>query len=148
MALVRLNPWTPATSFNSLLNRFFDEPFFETAVKGTDEAGLSAWNPVVDIYDNDNSIVFNADLPGVKKEDISVDMDGNILTLKATRNYDKEINEKNFYRKERAFGTFKRSFTLPENVNPETINAEFQDGVLKIEVAKPEEKKAKQIAVK
>ena len=91
--------------------------------------------------------MINADLPGVKKEDIAIDLEGNVLTLKAEKNEDKEIKREQFYKRERVSGSFKRAFTLPDHVNPETVNAEFKDGVLRIQVAKSEEKKAKQITV-
>jgi HSP20 family protein len=139
MSLIKFIPWRPATPLNGLFDDFFTTPFKE-------EEGF--FNPVVDIYDNDTSIVINADLPGVKKEEISVDFHNGLLTIKALRSDEKEVTEKNFYKKERATGVFKRSFTLPDTVNPDTIKAEFKDGVLKIEVEKPEETKAKQINVK
>jgi len=112
-----------------------------------DEVSMSAWRPAVDIFDTDNAIVIKAELPGIKKDNVSIDVKGNVLTIKGERSFDKEIKEENYYRKERSFGKFQRSFTLPEAVNPEAIKANFKNGVLEIEVPKPEEKKPKQISI-
>jgi len=108
---------------------------------------MSDWRPAVDIFDTDNAIVIKAELPGIKKDDVSIDVKGNVLTIKGERSFDKETKEENYYRKERCFGKFQRSFTLPEAVNPEAIKANFKNGVLEIEVPKPEGKKPKQISI-
>ena len=146
MTLVRVNPWRTAPAVNSLIDRFFNDTFLPAEEKtSTEPHGL--WRPVVDVYDNENAIVLKADLPGMNKEDIEIDVDDRILTLKGERTYDNETKEKDFYRRERSFGTFKRVFTLPENVSAESINADFKNGVLTIEITKPEEKKPKHITV-
>jgi len=111
------------------------------------EVGMSAWRPVVDIFDTDNAIVIKAELPGIKKDDVSIDVKGDVLIIKGERFFDKEIKEEDYYRKERSFGKFQRSFTLPDAVNPEAIKANFKNGVLEIEVPKPEGKKPKQINI-
>jgi HSP20 family protein len=105
------------------------------------------WNPAVDVYDTDNTVVIKAELPGIDKKDLSIDVNGRVLTLKGERSGDNEVKEEKYYRKERFHGKFERSFTLPDDTDPEKIQAEFKDGVLKIEVPKPEEKKPKQITV-
>ena len=102
----------------------------------------------MDIYDKDNAIVIHAELPGVKKEDVSIEVKENILTIKGERAEVKEVNEDSYFRKERIFGSFQRSFTLPSAINPENIKATFKDGVLQIEIPKPEEQKPKQIEIK
>jgi len=91
--------------------------------------------------------VVTAELPGVKKEDISIEVKDNILTIRGERSEDSEVKEENYYRRERSFGSFQRSFSMPTEVSPESIKASFKDGVLKIEVPKPEEKKPKQISI-
>ena len=147
MTLVRVNPWRTASHFNSLVDKFFNDSFLkDNGYMGKPES-QNFWNPVVDVYDNEASIILKADLPGMKKEDIIIDVEGNVLTLKGERSSDTETKETNFYRRERAHGTFKRMFTLPEDVTAENINAELKDGVLKIEITKPEEKKPRQITV-
>ena len=143
MSLIRFNPWTQKRTIADLFDTFLNNP-----MPSGEEKNFATFNPVVDIYDNDTSFVINADLPGVKKEDITVDLHNGLLTIKAVRNYEKEVEEKNFYTKERAAGFFRRSFSMPDAVHPDAIKAEFKDGVLKIEIEKPEEVKTKQITVK
>ena len=91
--------------------------------------------------------MIKAELPGVDKKDIKIDLKDRLLTLSGERSYDNEVKEENYYRRERSYGKFQRAFTLPADVDSEKIKAEFKDGVLEIEVPKPEEKKAKQVTV-
>ena len=104
------------------------------------------WLPVVDIYDNDDTIVIKAELPGVDKKDVEVDVNGRILTLKGERATDNEVKTDDYYRRERSFGKFERSFTLPADVDPDKIKADFKDGILKLNIPKPETHKPKQIS--
>ena len=108
---------------------------------------VGAWHPAVDMFDNDDKIVLKAELPGMKKNDFSVDVKDRVLTLSGERNYDNEVKEENYYRRERACGSFKRAFHLPSDVDADNIKAEFKDGVLRVEIPKPEAQKPKQITV-
>jgi HSP20 family protein len=146
MNLVRWNPWGEMEALEGRFNRFFNEAFFPKAMLG-DESGLAHWNPRVDIYDNDNAFVIKAELPGVEKKDIEVDLKDHVLTLKGERSYENEVKEENYYRKERSFGKFHRAFSLPADLDPDKIKADFKDGILKIDIPKPEEKKPKKISV-
>ena len=146
MNVVRWSPWREMTTLQNRINRFFDDDFFP-ALRFDKELGIGSWRPVVDIYDEGDTIVIKAELPGVDKKDIEVDLKDHVLTLKGERNYENEVKEDNYYRKERAFGRFNRSFTLPADVDPEKIKADFKDGVLKIDIPKPEEKKPKKLTV-
>jgi HSP20 family protein len=128
------------------INRMFNDFFYPAGAEG-EAFPARGWQPMVDIYDREDKIVIQAELPGVDKKDISVDVKGRILTLKGERSSEKETKEENYYRRERTFGKFERAFTLPSDVNPEMIKADYKDGVLKIEVPKPEEQKPKQITV-
>jgi HSP20 family protein len=124
----------------------FDDFFLPNTT--TEDGSLTwGWNPVVDIYDNEDNIVIKAELPGVSKKDIEIDIKDRILTLKGERFADNEVKEDTYYRRERTYGRFERSFTLPANVDPDKIKADYSDGVLKIEVPKPENQKPKQITV-
>jgi HSP20 family protein len=146
MALVRWQPYGAVASLQDSINRLFHDAFPRSF---TDEDfALSAWKPVVDIYDKSDTIVIHAELPGVTKEDVSIEVKENILTLKGERVEIKEVNEDKYFRKERSFGSFYRAFTLPTAINPENIKATFKDGVLEIEIPKPEEQKPKQIQIK
>lgn len=146
MELIRLNPMKGMLSLGHRMNHLFDE--FYCPTHGNDSE-RSAWSrdPVVDIYDNDENIVIKAELPGIDKKDIVVDLKGGVLTLKGERSTANEINEKKYYRRERTFGKFERAFTLPKDVDPEKIRADYTDGVLQIKIPKPEVKKPKKITV-
>lgn len=146
MELMRWNPTRSLFSVPSRFDALFND-FFSPARADADQEGLWGWNPAVDVYENDNAIVVKAELPGVTKDQITVDVEGRILTLKGERKSENETKEDNYYRRERAYGRFERSFTLPTEVDPDAIKAEYKDGVLKIEVPKPESKKPKQITV-
>jgi HSP20 family protein len=127
-------------------NRLFDDPFFRVG-QMDDDAGMGLWNPAVDLYEKDDHFMIKAELPGVNKDDIKIDLQDRLLTLSGERTYDNEVKEENYYRRERSYGKFQRAFTLPADVDSDKIKAEFKDGVLQIEVPKPEEKKAKQVTV-
>ncbi|MCP4668923.1 MAG: Hsp20/alpha crystallin family protein [Deltaproteobacteria bacterium] len=146
MNLATLTPWRGMTAFHDRVNRLFDDSFFRAGVLDG-ETGLANWNPVVDIYDKDEAVVIKAELPGMDKKDIAIDIKDGVLTLKGERTHDKEVKEEDYFRKERAFGQFQRAFKLPAEVDPEKVKADFKDGVLKIDIPKPEEKKPKKITV-
>jgi HSP20 family protein len=128
------------------LDDFFNN-FFSPAVPFEDGFLDTKWAPKVDIIDEDDSIVVKAELPGVDKKDINVDVKDRVLTIKGERSDEKEVNEDNFYRRERCHGSFQRSFSLPLDSDPTDISAEFKDGILTVSVPKPEEKKPRQITV-
>lgn len=144
MNLIKLNPWRESAVFPDHFNRLFDVSNFPV-VFGNE--GLRNWKPAVDIYDNDEKICIKAELPGVDKKDINVDVKDGVLTLTGERSYEKDVKEESYHRKERAFGKFHRSFTLPEGLDPEKIGADYKDGILRIEIPKAEEKKPKKIEI-
>ncbi len=146
MALVKWQPYGAVASLQDSINRLFHDAFPRSLAE--EDFAVSAWKPVVDIYDKDNAIIIHAELPGVKKEDVSIEVKENILTIKGERAEVKEVNEDSYFRKERIFGSFQRSFTLPSAIAPENIKAVFKNGVLQIEIPKPEEQKPKQIEIK
>ena len=145
MNLVKLNPWREMDVFSNRFNRFFDGSCLPTTRFGDD--GLRNWSPAVDIYDNDEKITIKAELPGVDKDNIHVDVKDGVLTLTGERSYDNEIKEENYHRKETFSGKFYRSFALTDGLNPEKIAANYKDGILKIEVPRAEEKKPKKIDI-
>ena len=146
MNIVRLNPWKEMATMQNRFNRFFDDSFFRT-FDGEDDIQMGSWHPVVDMFDKDDSYIVKAELPGLDKKDISVDIKDGVLTLKGERRHENEVKEENYFRRERTYGKFQRSFRLPVDVDPDAIRAEFKNGVLEIEVPKPEEQKPKQITV-
>ena len=146
MNLVKWNDWREMETFSDRVNRLFSGSFSPT-VWVSEESGLRDWRPVVDVFDHDEKVVIKAELPGVDKKDIHVDVKDGILTLRGERSYENESKEENYHRKERAFGKFHRSFALPEGLDPDKIEADYKDGVLKVEIPKSEEKKPKEITV-
>jgi HSP20 family protein len=147
MALVRLDPWRNLSILQDRINRLFWEAFPEPRL-GEDEVGLDTWYPSVDIHETDGVIVAQAELPGLKKEDIEIEVKENILTLKGERTEEKEIKEENYHRHERRSGRFHRSFTLPAIIDPEKVVASYKAGVLEVKIPMPEEHKPKQIDIK
>ena len=146
MELVRWNPFREMYDLRHLVNHMFSDMATPAAVNGRETSEWN-WNPVVDIYDNDNTIVIKAELPGVDRKDISIDVKDRLLTLKGERSTDKEVKEEKFYRRERSYGSFQRTFSLPVDVDADKIEASFADGLLKIEIPKPATQKPKQITV-
>ncbi len=123
-----------------------DGSVFHTGLMN-DDISTGMWNPVVDLYEKDDRYVIKAEIPGVDKKDIKVDLNDRVLTLSGERSYDNEVKEENYYRRERSYGKFQRAFTLPADVDSDKIKAEFNEGVLQIEVPKPEEQKPKQVTI-
>lgn len=146
MQLVKWNPRKDFFSLHHHINSMFDDFFYPTARQNF-HSSLTEWNPIVDIYESDDQIVIKADLPGIEKKDIHIDVKDHVLTIRGERTSENEVKKHNFFCRERALGRFERSFTLPSKVDAEKIKAGYKDGVLKIEVPKPEEQKPKQIAV-
>ena len=116
---------------------------------GKEEAfGLTEWMPSVDIAEDDKEYTIKAELPGVSKEDVKVTVEGGVLSITGERKTEKEEKEKKYHRIERSYGSFFRSFTLPEGTSTEKIGAEFKDGILKLHLPKDEKAKSKTVDVK
>ena len=147
--LVRWNPWRDFGVTRNF-DQFFDSliPRTTRGPNGEESDFLGTWYPAVDIFDNDNEIVLKAELPGLKKEEIDIHVEDNLLTLRGERKREEEVKDKGYYRSERAYGTFSRSFTLPATVDVKKINASYKDGVLAVTLPKAEEAKPRQIEVK
>ena len=142
MQLVRFNPNRDLLNFSRRMDHVFDDFF-----NGTRSAVLRDWNPKVDVFEEADHIVMKAELPGVEKDNIAIDVNGRVLTLKGERSYDNEVKEEKYTLRERAYGKFQRSFTLPAETDSEKIKAEYKDGVLKLNIPKPESSKPKQITI-
>lgn len=146
MALVKWDPFRNVATLQDRINRLFEDAFPRTRDQ-EDDLSLCAWRPAVDIYQTEKGLVLKAELPGIKKEDVSVEIKDNILTLKGDRAEDKEVSEDNYYRRERCFGSFQRSFNLEHNVQPDKVKAKFKDGILEIQIPRPEKEKTKKVTV-
>lgn len=140
----------PIAELNKEFNRFFNNAFSGVPrFFGQPEEGLGngSWNPTVDVYEDKNGIILEADLPGMKAGDFELSVENNVLTLRGERKFEKKSEEGNYHRVERSYGQFTRSFTLPSTVNIEQVNAEFKDGVLRVTLPRREETKPRQIQV-
>ena len=146
MALVKWDPFRDVAELQNRINRMFDESFGRSR-ELDDQTSLRSWRPAVDIYETENGIVLAVELPGVSKESVAVEVKDDILTLRGERIADPAISEDSYYRRERLFGPFKRSFTLNQNVKPDQIKATFKDGILQIEIPRPVQEQPKQITV-
>ena len=151
MNLVRYNPRYGLSKRTRRSDRFFDEvfddfftPFF---LAGNSALASQSHGLKVDIYQKDDAVIIDAELPGVEKDNIVIDVKDRVLTLKGERSSDSNVEEENYFRRERTFGSFERRFNLPDNVEPEKITADYKDGVLKVGIPKPEAAKAKKITV-
>ena len=144
--LVRFNPAREMNDLHRQMDRFFNAPFFRVGSL-SDEGRAELWYPSVDMFENEDALVIKAELPGLSRDDIDVNIDEGKLTLSGERKSENEVEEDKFYRRERTYGKFVRTFSLPADIDPERIAAEFKDGVLKIEIPKPDEKKPRQITV-
>jgi HSP20 family protein len=147
MAIARWDPFRDVAALQDRINRIFNESFGRSR-DVDDEVSLYDWRPPVDIFETDDGIVLKVELPGIGKDDVSVEIKDNVLSLKGERLLDPQIKDEHYYRKERAFGKFHRSFSLQEPIKPDLIKATFKDGILTIEIPRPEEEKPKQVTVK
>ena len=131
------------TTHHDQINRQFTESFDRPG----EESSLTTWAPAVDIYETEHELVVKADLPEVDPKDLDIRVENNILTIRGERKFEKKVDEDNYLRVERSYGSFARSFTLANTVNSEAIKAEYQNGVLTLTIPKREEAKPKQIKV-
>lgn len=146
MTLMRWDPFREIAALQERMNRLFSDIRMQSPFR-EEEIVQGSWIPAVDIYETNEAIVLNAELPGVAPQDISVEVKDNTLTLKGEKKFAKEVKEENYHRVERSYGTFQRAFTLPGTVAQDKVKAQFKDGVLKITLPKVEEAKPKQIKV-
>jgi HSP20 family protein len=148
MAIVRWEPFRDLQAVQDRLNRVFDDAFRGAPRGGDDEWALGgSWAPSVDIFEHEGNLVLKAELPGVDPKDVDVRVENNVLTLRGERKFESEVKREKYHRVERSYGTFSRSFTLPNVVDTEKIKAEYKDGVLQVTLPQREEAKPKQIQV-
>ena len=141
--IARWEPFRGGTTLQDQINRLFNDTFERTG----EQSNLSAWAPAVDIYETAQELVVKADLPDVDPKDLDIRVENNLLTIRGERKFEKKVNEENYLRVERSFGSFARSFTLANTVNSDAIKADYQNGVLTLNIPKREEAKPKQIKV-
>jgi HSP20 family protein len=139
--LVRWEPFRDVAALQSEMSRFMNG-----LLEGTGRTN-QAWVPALDVWETENEIVYALDLPGIPEEKISVELDDGALTISAERERTEEQSDERFYRYERRFGTFSRTFAVPQGVSASDISADYKDGVLEVHLKKPEQPKPKRIQI-
>lgn len=139
------NPFTELQALQNQLSRLFDSG----ADRGQDDEALmrGSWVPAVDVAEEGDELIVRAELPGMREEDIDIEFENGILTLKGERKFEDEKKDRNYHRIERAYGRFVRSFTLPRSIDPENIAATYDNGILELIIPKREEAKPRQIRI-
>lgn len=145
MSIVRYDPFRDLRHLQEEVNRLFST----NLSRSFDDEGIArgAWNPSVDIYENKDQIVLEAELPGMNREDFDLSVENNVITLRGERRFEKKEENDNYHRVERSYGSFSRSFTLPQTVSPEGATADYRNGVLRVVLPKREEVKARRIEI-
>ncbi len=151
-----LTKWEPATRWNPFkeiedLEKRLSGFFGRTPVSGGDKREaitVAEWSPLVDISEDDKEYLIKAEVPEMKKEEIKINVHDDVLAISGERKYEKEEKNKKYHRVERAYGSFVRSFALPEDADGSKVSAEYKDGVLKVHLPKSEKAKPKAIEVK
>src|SRR5579871_579246 len=148
--LIRWSPMRELEDIERRVSSMFDwSPFRRGNMTGEDEnMTVAEWAPLVDITEDDKEYLIKAELPEVKKGDVKVRVEDGVLYISGQRNFEKEEKGKRYHRIERAYGSFTRSFSLPDDADPQQVNADFKDGVLSVHVAKDKDARPKSIEVK
>jgi HSP20 family protein len=144
MALVRWDPGRELDSLQSDVNRLFDS-FFGS--RPGDGIRRQRWVPAMDLVEEDDSLVLRADLPGMSEDDVDIEVKDGVLTVSGERKAEEKKQGEGYYRVERAFGSFSRSLSIPEGIDPEQVSAQFDDGVLEVRIPKPAERKPHRVQI-
>lgn len=145
MSIVRYDPFRDLRTLQEEVNRLFSTNL--TRAFGDEGIGRGAWAPSVDIYENKDQIVLEAELPGMKQDEFDLSIENNVITIRGERKFEKADETDNYHRVERSYGAFTRSFTLPQTVSAEGAVAEYNNGVLRVTLPKREETKPRRIQV-
>jgi HSP20 family protein len=147
MALIRWEPVAELNTIQNEMNRLFNNFFDQPTQTGRGNGTMRRWLPPMDLVETADQYVLRADLPGLSDGDVNVQLEDNVLTISGERKAEREQQHEGYYRLERASGTFSRSLTLPDGVDPHGVQAHFNRGVLEIRVPKPEQKKPKTVQI-
>lgn len=145
MSIVRYDPFRDLRTLQEEVNRLFSTNL--TRGFGEEGIGRGAWNPSIDIYENKDQIVLEAELPGMNPDDVELSVENNVITIRGERQFEKKDETDNYHRVERSYGSFTRSFTLPQTVSAEGAQAEYKNGVLRVTLPKREETKSRRIQI-
>ena len=143
MAIVRFDPSRELDTLQSEFNRLFDGFFNTRPANGARQR----WIPAMDLVETADALVLKADLPGLTEDDVEIEVKDSVLTISGERKSESEEKKEGYHRVERSHGSFSRSLTLPDGVEPDQVKAEFTNGVLEVRVPKPEERKPTKIAI-
>jgi HSP20 family protein len=146
MALIR---WEPAAELNTIqteMNRLFNS-LFDTPARAATGDVTRRWIPAMDLVETGDHYVLRADLPGLSEKDVNIELESNVLTISGERKAERAEEKGGYHRVERAYGSFSRSLTLPDGVNPEAVEAEFDRGVLEVKIPKPEQIKPRKVTI-
>ena len=146
MALLRWEPAGDVQTIQQEMNRLFNS-FFDPSSATRNGEVPRAWIPSMDLLEGPDHFIVRADIPGVSDENLSVELEDNVLTISGEREAQSEEREEGYHRRERAIGRFARSLTLPEGVEPESISARLEKGVLELRIPKPEQRKPRRVAI-
>ncbi len=146
--LTRWSPWKELEDMEKRLSTIFGRAPMATTGEKKEAISVAEWSPLVDITEDEKEYIVKAEIPEMKKEDIKINVHDEVLSISGERKYEKEEKGKKYHRVERAYGSFMRSFTLPEDADGSKVNAEYKDGVLKIHLPKSEKAKPKTIEIK
>lgn len=141
-SISRWEPFRGISTLQEQVNRLFENSF-----PGRQEGSLASWAPAVDVHETENELVVTADIPGMNEKDLDVRVENNMLTISGERTTESNVKEDNYLRVERSYGSFSRSFSLPNTINPEAVAAEYKNGVLTVKLPKRAEAKPRQVKV-
>jgi len=146
MAIVKWDPFATLPTLKDRINRIFEEAFPVSENNGA--PSMCDWRPPVDTYEEGDTIVITAELPGVKKENVSIDLKDNTISISGERTLEENVSDKQYFRRERCHGKFFRAFSLPETADPDKIEASFKDGLLKILIRRSDKTLTKKVEIK
>ena len=149
MALVRWDPTRELDTLQGEMNRLFSSFFDAPAPAGSGNGGAAGrrWIPPMDLVETQDEFVLKADLPGMNEGDVDVELENNVLTISGERKAEHEEQHEGYYRLERATGSFARSLSLPEGIDPEAVSASFENGVLTVRIPKPAQAKPRRVKI-
>jgi HSP20 family protein len=147
MALIRWEPVRELNTIQNEMNRLFNTFFEAPTTQGNGPAQSRRWIPAMDLVESEDNFVLRADLPGLSESDVNIELEDNVLTISGERKAEHEERKEGYYRVERAHGHFSRSLTLPEGVDPERVKANFDRGVLEVQIPKPEQRKPRKVTI-
>ena len=143
-----ITPWHELETLGNRMRTFFDYPFLTPTVFASPLLETGEWFPAVELVEADGEFVLTAEIPGMTKENVDISIEDNVLTLKGEKKYEHEEEKERMHIRERRYGSFERSFTLPRNVEAGKIKAEYRDGVVEVHMPKAPEAKGRKIEIK